>query len=171
MKYQKEPLNCQEVQQRIAELPAHALATNSFGTLSSHLSSCPKCQSYAREMQALSEELNALLIPSPPEVYPNLIRALPQRVPVTPAKLVITATILLLAIILALASWFHTFRPDPSTISGQKALLKNTPASSCPDVKKPNAPINNTPNKEECLPTVQSAPTQWTTLQQDPNHN
>ncbi len=170
MAHEKELNHCQEVQRQIAELPSEALATEAYGPLKAHLSTCPECQSYAQEMRALTEELNALLIPSPSEVYPNLIRALPTRTPLTPAKLIVTATILLIALLLAMASWFYTFRPDPSTISGKRALLKVSPTSPCSGTQK-TANTASHPNKEECSPTAPSKPKQWTTSPQDPSHN
>jgi hypothetical protein len=171
MTHTKGPFHCEEVQRQIAELPAQALASQAFGHLNAHLSTCAECRSYAEEMRALSQELNALLIPSPPEVYPDLIRALPRHAPLNLAKLVIAVTILLISLMLAIASWFYTFGPDPSTISGKRALLKATPTAPCSEHPKPSAPQKNIPNKEECSPTAQLTPERWTTSPQDPSHN
>lgn len=116
-------MNCEEVRNKIAQLPIGELeAADRDG----HLATCPNCRSFWEDMLALSSGLHGLTIPRPSNMRPPVASALPLgRVRVS-TLMAATLAVLLVGALLAGMYTYYFATEDLSGPGTRESLLYNS---------------------------------------------
>ena len=136
-------MNCEEVRNRIAQMPVGELET---ADRDGHLASCPDCRSYWQDMLLLSSSLQGLTIPRPASMQPPAAAATPFRRVRAMTLMAATFAILLVGALLA-AMYSHYFVAEDSDGPGTRESLLYNSRTQTP--KKVMTPQNGQLEREQ----------------------
>lgn len=127
MRAEGNPGVCDLIRSKLSELETSELRALP-DDIRVHLNECESCLNYYTDLLRVSDGLKSLVVPSPPELYPQVMQALPVHKTILKRKMIWLLGILVLALSVLIAEYAYILytRNQESETRGASCTTKVT---------------------------------------------